>query len=72
MKKRFISGIWCNECKKQAYTNPCPDCGASHLNHKLFMFAVLDQKFIEVKRKWWNPLTWMGGYWETIGLHSRD
>lgn len=71
MKTRYVSGIWCNGCQEEKYSSDtCPKCGATHLNSKLRVFAVLKQEWVERKRIWWNPVSWSGGCWKTVGLHS--
>lgn len=64
MRTRFRQGEWCLNCNKEP-------TGSLHLGGDLKVFAVLRDKWVEVKKVWYNPNTWFGGYWECIGMKSR-
>ena len=31
-------------------------------------FAILRDVWVNEPRKWWNPLSWNGGYWKFDGI----
>lgn len=67
-KYRHRKGIWCRNCKKEIDDITfCSDCGGDFMKGIVDPFAILKDVWVESPVKWYNPLTWRGGYWKNEG-----
>lgn len=71
IKNRFRKITYCSRCDKELFTNFCPDCGGTFLQHVVSPFAVLEEKFVKTKFNLFKPRTWSGGYWEKVDVKLR-
>ncbi len=48
----------------------CPECGGTFMGHSIIHNYVLKEVWVPVRRRWWNPATWLGGQWKKDNKHE--